>query len=372
VPFYVVDRDTGRERLLNRPRTTDDHPYWTQLDTLATSVCALLDDVQDERAHDTTGSRVQLARVLEHTYASALYPHSSRPRVLMGAVSEDLLPERESLRAFLESRQVDVEVVEQAPADYDDPSRYLGGALSQAVMSVHLFGAIPGPALPAFDLPLPYLQLSAALAATTASRPVVWLPLNLDLRAISHPQHREFLQSLLIDRGKLRTAEVLQVSFEDLKAELEERLVPKAKSLWLNVRGREHGGLLIYISHLLADERDVQRLKEFFRQQHCAVSTLNHGDASEQMERRHLTYLKNCDGFVIVCRKEDVEWAEDLALQAWKRAREVERPRKLAVFETPAAGRRQFGFDDDLVIFLKSDEGGQFDGAESFLSALRQ
>src|SRR5215510_8503955 len=31
IPFYAVDPDSGREKLLYRPRTPDDHPYWTQL-----------------------------------------------------------------------------------------------------------------------------------------------------------------------------------------------------------------------------------------------------------------------------------------------------------------------------------------------------
>jgi hypothetical protein len=127
---------------------------------------------------------------------------------------------------------------------------------------------------------------------------------------------------------------------------------------------------MVYISHREEDRSQLLPLQSFFKNANCAVSVLNHSGDSCEVRKRHKTWLRYCDGLVIVYGLAPEAWAEEVAMEARDIAQRRGRPKKLAVVEAPPPGKRQFNLQTKSLVLIDYQNGKQLQGADPFLAAL--
>jgi hypothetical protein len=228
--------------------------------------------------------------------------------------------------------------------------------------------------------PLAQLELELALAFPNGTRPIVWITPGLNVEAASNPDFKKFLEqlksgSLLLNGGtenemEVSTPEVFEMKIDDFLIQLEARLFPAPKTSWNN-RWKQPGGSLVYISHKAVDPAQIPLLIDIFRQRKCAVTQLDHSK-SEDLQKRHETNLRYCDGMVIAYGSDGLNWAEGLGQEAFILARQMHRPKRLGVFSASAARDADFGFVDEFVLPLRRNPLGSIDGIDQFIASLQE
>jgi hypothetical protein len=157
--------------------------------------------------------------------------------------------------------------------------------------------------------------------------------------------------------------------FDRFLGQIENRLFPPVKAVWQEVRTKQPGGVLVYISYKNVDRSPLDKLIDCLRSRKCAVAHLDHGTAGVDVQQRHEANLKFCDGLLVLYGRVDLCWAEYITNEARLLARERHRPKKLGVLnEDPQP--QEFGLIDDLVMAVRIEGPNQCEGLDTFLAAI--
>jgi hypothetical protein len=368
--FFESDAATGSQIRYNKPRRSDPAPYWDSIDKLTRHLSAVLREMQRGPG---TGAGPEVAQAKGS-------PTNLLP-VYLSEATDDLQGEREAVRQVLArgSQKCSVAV---------EPARSILNALSvrgacreglaRSKSSVHLINTTAGRIWGDADKPLAQMELEEALADADKPRPIVWMPPGLKLESMSDPGFRSFLQQVKAGSlqlagdadgiARMRTPEVFELKLDDFLSQLDLRLFPAPRAAAWRDRWKQPGASLVYISHKAVDPNQLPLLIDIFRQRQCAVTQLDHG-GTDDVQKRHETNLRFCDGMVIAYGRDGLNWAESLSQEAWILARQQHRPKRLGVFS--AAGG-EFGFIDEFVLPLRQNPLGSIDGIDQFVASLQE
>jgi len=330
----------------NRPPDPDEnHPYVQGLWKVRNSIWAALEEMRREKEQGT---------VIEQSYDMRSHETGGSPTVCLADVTDDLYDRRESLRTTLEQLK-EFQVLTLA-----EPSVPSG----PAVLSVHLFGQLPGRPLPGKELSLPRLQLDAALAGNPARRPLVWLARDLKTDGLEPEAHKQFLESLLNNNA----IELVRSGFEDLKDEVQKRLRPKTSPVVKTVR-RSREDPIVYIWHPIADANPLASLKSRLKESNCGISVFPYALVPPDKLQSKLAF---CDGLVVPYTAETKSSAEDMMTAVFQLRRREERPIAFAAVELPPPAGTEFNFEHPSVVPIHSGPNGNFPELDQFLGKLEE
>jgi hypothetical protein len=329
-----------------KPSEPDEkHPYVQGLFKVRDSIWAVIEEMRLQKQRGTA---------IEHSYDMQASSQDGAAAVYLADVPDDLYYKRESLRSSLgQLNEFEVlDLGEGAPP------------AGPAILSVHLFSKFPSRPAPGKSLPLPRLQLEAALAANPARRPLVWMARDLEPKDAETDSHREFLQSLLNHTG----IELLRTGFEDLKDEIQKRVRPKTSPLVKTVR-RTREDPIVHIWHQTAQSAPIVPLKQVLKDNNCGISVFPYESMPPEKLQSKLAF---CDGLVVPYTTESKSWAEDVMTEAFQLRRREERPLAFAAVELPPGANGEFNFEHARVVPVRGTATGQFQGIDQFLAKLEE
>jgi hypothetical protein len=329
-----------------KPKEPDEKdPYIQGLWKVRESILATL-DVMRKKYEDGT--------VNEHRYDFQANQVSGTATVCLAEVADDLYDKRESLRTALEQlKEFQVCTLSEAAV----PS-------GPAVLSVHLFGKLPGRPVPGEGFPTPRLQLQAALAGNPARRPLVWLARDLKLEEVDNEAHKQFLESFLNHNG----IELLRMGFEDLKEEIQRRMRPRTSPVMKPVR-RVQGDPIVHIWHGIDDVSPLASLKQCLKERNCGISVFPYLSLPKDKLQSKVAF---CDGLIVPYTTETKTWAEDVVTEAFQLHRCDERPTAFAAVELPPPAGTEFNFEHPKVFPVRGTPTGDFQGIDEFLARLEE
>jgi hypothetical protein len=342
-PFYFYSETAVR---FNKPSEADEtKPYvqglWKTRDSI-------FDTLKEMRRLKEQGT------VVENSYPGQTTPEDPAPAAYLADVSDDLFNKRENLIDAL--RQVRGFRVEKL-SEHTMP-------LGPWNISIHMFGKYPGAPAPGKQVHSSRLQLEAALGASPARRPLVWLARDLQPEAAETEPHRQFLTSLMDHAG----IEILRMSFEDLKDEIQKRVVPRASPLAKTVR-RPYGDPIVHIWHRDCKPEPLAPLKQRLIKNHCGIAVFPYSRDRQQELQSKLAF---CDGLMLSYTEESKSWAEDVMAEAFQMRRREERPLAFAAVGLPPLSQGEFNFEHPRVVPIRGTSTGEFPGMDHFLAKLEE
>ncbi len=375
----VIDREFTRDRWAPELRSTSPQPFFDDRTSLFSrpsalsaadpwinalwkvrdSIWAVLNDMRAQKERGAANARSYDARPFDAPLSAHSSAHSSAApgaTIYLAEVTDDLYRRRQNLRSAT------AEVGSFTVQSWSNPASPPDSGLN--ALSVHLFGRYPGRAFGDGEVPLPQLQLEAAVAAKPARRPLVWLARELDLNEAETPEHRQFLQSLLSSNE----IELLRIDFEDLKDELPKRLRPPTAAS-LKIRSTRGDSPIIHIWHSVGNPVALQPLKQFLNEHDCGISVFHYG--TEPTEKMH-SRLAVCDGLIVPYGPESRTWAEDVMTEAFRLRRREQRPTAFAAVELPPATDGAFNFEHPRVVPIHVQRPSDFTGMAQFLARLEE
>jgi hypothetical protein len=327
-------------RRISKPQREDEtHPYLKGLWRTRDSILETLREMQRQKQRGTT---------TDTSYRSEAF-QGVEPTVYLADVSDELFQKRENLRRVLgEMRGFGVK-------GWADRL----GALSGWDVSIHMFGRYAGAPAAGRDVHISRVQLEEALEANPSRRPVVWLARELEPGDGDSPAHQEFLGSLLKRPG----IELVRMSFEDLKDEIQRRVM-------VNRRARRPAGdPIIHIWHQANDTVPIAPLRQHLKENNCGISTYEYSRERLQELQSKLAF---CDGLVVPYRVDTKSWAEDAMSEAFQLRRSEERPLAFAAVDLAPAQDTEFNFEHPRVVPVRSTGPGIFEGMPQFLEKLQE
>ena len=333
--------------LFGRPKNLVHSDPWIQgLWKVRDSIWAVIQEMR---------SRTQRGAVVERNYGVASTRAPQSPTLYLAEVTDDVYLKRERLQSALKQVgkfEVCTWETPNAPA-VSDPD----------MLSVHIFGAVPGRGFGSSPLSLPRQQFEACVAAQPARKPLVWLPRNLQFDDVDSDEHRVFLQSLL----ESNAIELLRSDLEDLKDELIKRMTPAAPPPKATRGARE--APIIHIWHAMNNPETLAPLKRYLADNNCGISVF---DARTAEPGKIQSRLAVCDGLILPFTSETRTWAEDMMSEAFRLRRREVRPTAFAAVELPPATENEFNFEHPRVMPVFVHQSDSFGDVANFLTRLEQ
>jgi hypothetical protein len=364
VAFCETDAATRNQRLFTKPRRSDADPYWEKINRVVRHLASIIREMQ-------RGPRQGPEVALLSDAQAAHLP------VYLAEATDDLLRERQETLELLQrgSGRVAIAVEPQRSIlQAVSVRRSCQEGLKKAATSIHLISATAGRIWGDAGKPLPQFELELALEGC-GNRPLVWIPPDLPEGLNADPAWHEFLRRLksgaLVTAGG-RTPEVFEMPFDRFLCQLDSRLFPSAAGVRRDVRRKQPGSVLVYVSYKTTDEVPVTTLIEHLRSRKYAVARLDHGGATADIDQRHQTNLRFCDGLVVSYGPGGLSWAEAIVLKARMQALQVSRPKRLGVLGTRTGTGDEFGLADDLLVSIRLKPSNGFEGLDDFLAAIEE
>ena len=342
-PYRFHDASAVRFNKPDRPDET--HPYVKGLWKTRDSVLDTLREMQSQKERGT---------VVDNPYRVQAAPGDLVPVVYLGSVSDDLYNKRENL--FDALKQINGFRVESFPEQ--SPPRSLWE------ISIHMFGKYPGAPAPGKEFHLSRLELELALAANAARRPLVWLARDLRPEDAETDSHRQYLASLLNHKD----IELLRMGFEDLKDEIQQRVIPP-RSPQIRRTRRPFSSPIVHIWHENHEAEPVVPLRQHLRNNNCGISVYEYSRERLQELQSKLDF---CDGLIVSYTGQTKSWAEDAISEAFQLRRREERPLAYAAVGMPPLADAEFNFEHPRVVPILWTRSGDSEGMAQFLGRLQE
>ena len=342
-PYHFYDAEVAR---FNKPDQADEaHPYVKGLWKTRDSILDTLREMRRQKEQGTT---------VDNPYREENTPGDLVPVAYLADVSDDLFNKRENLWSAL--KQVQGFQVKR----FSDLSR----PLRPWEISIHMFGKFPGAPVPAKEFHLSRLQLESALAANSARRPLVWLARELRPEDAETEAHGQFLTSLF----NQKRIELLRMGFEDLKDEIQQRMIPP-RSPQIRRSRRPSSAPIIHIWHQSHDVEPLLTLRQHLKSNNCGISVYEYSrDRLQELQ----TKLAFCDGLMVSYTLETKSWAEDAMSEAFQLRRSEERPLAFAAVGLPPLPDSEFNFEHPRVVPIRCTTMGNIEGITEFLDKLQE
>jgi hypothetical protein len=287
--FYKIDPDTGRVRELSEIFGPEaEQEFLLRLDDLAHDLCRLLEEIHDEGA-------------------SPFVQPQQGARVYLGETSNDLRPQRDSLRRALQQHGYTVLPARTLPLIDAELQAAVREDLASCRMSIHMFGATYGMIPEGAESSLQEIQseLAAERCGGGPFSRLLWIPQGL---SVSDERQRRLLDRLRLDRGMRPDTDLLETSFEDLRTLIASQLKESQKPApAVATGGAKAATASLYLVYDPRDEASVAPWADLLFQSFEVVHPLFEGDEREIREA-HEDALRQCDGVLLFYGNANEAW----------------------------------------------------------------
>lgn len=341
--FWVEDQISGRTRTVGEPvPQPDERAYY---------------DVLGDLAEDLTRELRRLRDANQAPKAPAPGAAGAGPSVFLAEVTEDLEPQRDEVRRYLEQQHIRV-LPGQTFFSRATAEAFTGEVdrdLAECALFVQLLSGVAGRRPPDAQRTFVQLQLDRARAG---SKPVMqWRPVSLDVNSIADAEHAALI----------RGATVLAVGLEEFKMEILSRLRAAAEA----PTGRAiDGGRLVFVNaepHDLPFARDLGRFIKTVGL--ASVLPLSAGDPAELRKDLEQNLLE-CDKLMIVYGATTPGWVREQLRYARKVISRRERELQgWAIYTGPPPEKDPLGFELPNMRTIDGSAGLNEHELRAFLSA---
>ncbi|HOT14908.1 MAG TPA: hypothetical protein PK252_09130 [Bacteroidales bacterium] len=229
--------------------------------------------------------------------------------VYLAITGPELFEYRDAIRSELIHRGYTVFPEVNLTNDTEKIAEEVSAYLSKSYISIHLIGSKYGHIIPGIESSLPELQcrLSAKHLRLQAERlqhqtfqRLVWI--QPKIKPIEEKQKR-FLNALRVEEKNFNT-EILQISLEDLKVVLREKLDyidGKIKSTEQNLNS-------VYIIYEPKDYVKVLEIVQYFEKQNVKTLLIDFVKMADTIVASHYNYLTACSSVIIYDSGNNPQW----------------------------------------------------------------
>jgi len=228
-------------------------------------------------------------------------------RVYLGETTNDLRPQRDSLRRALQQHGYTVLPARTLPLVEADLSAAVRQDLASCRMSIHMFGGTYGvvPEGAAVSLQEIQSEIAAERRNSGPFSQLLWIPQGL---SVTDDRQRHLLDRLRLDRGMRPDTDLLETSFEDLRTLIAARLKESQKPAPAStVPAAKPGMASLYFVYDQRDEAAIAPWSDLLFQSFEIVHPLFEGDEREVREA-HEDALRQCDGVLLFYGNANEPW----------------------------------------------------------------
>jgi hypothetical protein len=346
--FWVRDREDRPPRILGSPRPDPtDQEYYRQIDDLCLNV---------ERALRA----LQLAPQPARTRPSPQAPMSesvvaAQPTIFLAQVTDDLEPERNSIRRYLDQAGVNV-----LPQNWYslEPGSFREAAerdLSKCELFVQLLSELPGKKPP--DLPRGYGWLQLELAKSAQTPVLQWCRPGLDAAAVRDEDHRALLQ----------TGTVQAESLEEFRREIRRRVFEEPAP-----QPERPLNAFVFVDMETADRPLAEHVCEVLDSYGADYILPVQSDDPAKSRQDLQQNLRTCDAVIVVYGSTTATWVRSQLLECRKILATRERPlQALAVFEGPPEHKDRLDLKLRGMQVLNCRKGLNRDALRDFLDGVQ-
>jgi len=333
IRFWVADESSQHPRVLGWPvpSPTRDFEYYCRLDDASREVAA----------------------ALRRLVRPPPQRHSPVRTVYLGLATDDLDPQRNGIRRFLEQSGIDVLPATQYSLD---PNQYRAAAradLPKSKLFVQLLSAAAGKKPP--DLPGGYLELETQLAREAKVPILQWRSPYLDIDAVEDPGQRALLAMPTVQAEEL----------EEFKREIVRRIEQQPK------RPARHDKSLVFVDLEEPDGELAMSLCNLLKRldvDHTLPARVQ--DPAELRQDLHENLL-SCDGVLVVYSGSNVTWVRRRLLECRKVLSRRDAPlRAFALCDGPPPAKPDLGLHMANLKILNCRGGITEDELHEFLADL--
>jgi hypothetical protein len=301
--FFQVDPETAKAYEFTEFFNADaEKNYWMKLVDLAYDIFKGLSEMK-----------------VSHSYVSPSYKKDS---VYLAETTHDLLTERDVIKRELQRHGYKVLPDHNLPTEGKALEASIREYMKECKLSIHLIGSSYGDYVGGTESSLLDIENRIAGQQYQASQDynkqsrdtkefsrLIWLPVNLK---VTSEMHKAFIEQLRKDSVG---AEVLQISLEDLKAVIRNKLSVRVgeyasgdQSFRATEVGTAKGLVKVY---MICDQTDVeasQPLIVYLKQKGFEVMMSKFEGDLMTLRHIHQENLINCDASLIYCAKASHEW----------------------------------------------------------------
>jgi hypothetical protein len=301
--FFQVDPETAKAYEFTEFFNAEaEKNYWMKLVDLAYDIFKGLSEMK-----------------VSQSYVSPSYKKDS---VYLAETTHDLLTERDVIKRELQRHGYKVLPDYNLPTEKKALETSIREYMKECKLSIHLIGSSYGDYVQGTESSLIDIENRIAGDQYKASQDynkqsrdtkefsrLIWLPVNLK---VTSEMHKAFIEQL---RKDSLGAEVLQISLEDLKAVIRNKLAVRVgeyaggdQSFRATEVGNAKGLLKIY---MICDQTDVeasQPLTAYLKQKGFDVMMSQFDGDLMTLRHIHQENLINCDACLIYCAKANHEW----------------------------------------------------------------
>ncbi len=308
--FYEVDKATGKPKEFRKdfgPQAFQN--FLAILDDLAWQLRLMLESMRNQNGHTAQTPRAQ----------------PSGPALYLAETTSDLKAEREKIHREFEHQGYTILPDKTLPLEGEAFKISVRDYLSRSKISVHLIGENYGviPEGEMFSVVHLQNELAAEHSATTPFARLIWMPVGLEPNDI---RQGEFIKLLKNAQEAQTGADVLQVSLEELKTVMQDKLIAKTKPEPVVAAPTQSSRRRIY---LLCDQIDFEAtssLESFLFEQGFEVMPSTFEGEEAEMREAHKTGLTVCDAAIIFYGQASDNWV---------------RTKLLDLIKAPGYGRKQ-------------------------------
>ena len=352
-PFFEMDGDTPDEFSPDGGQGKD-HRYWVALRRLA-------QDISDK----LVAMKQDAARV-------SVTPKFTK-YVYLAETTSDLTTERELVRDELRQRGFGVFPEQKlALEEVKRTEEVVRAALERCALSVHLIGSRYG-STPEDDV-RSIVRIQEEIAAQRSASDaaflrLLWIPTSLNVNEIQDERQRSFVIQL---QNRVTTSvELLQMSVEDLKSRVIEKLTPSRPDavIWGHSKFKQ-----VYLICEPRDRESVRPIKQYLFQENLEVITWLDIGAEEELMTYHRKNLKQCDAALIYFGSADEPWVrknlEDLE-KAYGYGREADWTASAVYVASPKSDQKEDFLTHMVPYVVRNFDSFNPNDLQDFVRALR-
>ena len=352
-PFFEMDGDTPDEFSPDGGQGKD-HRYWVALRRLA-------QDISDK----LVAMKQDAARV-------SVTPKFTK-YVYLAETTSDLTTERELVRDELRQRGFGVFPEQKlALEEVKRTEEVVRAALERCALSVHLIGSRYG-STPEDDVrSIVRIQeeiASQRSASDAAFLRLLWIPPTLNVTEIQDERQRSFVSQL---QTRVTTSvELLQMSVEDLKSRVIEKLTPSRTTAVISGHSKFKQ---VYLICEPSDREPVRPIKQYLFQENLEVITWLDMGAEDELMTYHRKNLKQCDAALIYFGSADEPWVrknlEDLE-KAYGYGREADWTASAVYVASPKSDQKEDFLTHMVPYVVRNFDSFNPNDLQDFVRALR-
>ncbi len=300
--FYEIDKATGKPKEYRKdfgPQAFQS--FLSILDDLAWHLRLMLDTMKN----------------LNGNTSKAESTKPSGPAIYLSETTSDLKAEREKLKREFEHQGYIILPDKPLPLEGEEFKTAVRAYLSKSKISVHLIGENYGIIPEGEMLSVVHLQneLAAERSEETSFARLIWMPTGLEPRDLRQGEFIDFLKNATEAQ---KGADILQVSLEELKTVIQDKLTAKPKPEPAAATSAAASRQRIYLICDQVDFEATSELEGFLFDQGSEVILSTFEGEEADIREAHKTGLTVCDAAIIFYGQASDNWVRTKMLDLIK------------------------------------------------------